>query len=383
MPKSAEVSAVDPPGKRRIRRLVRGLIISAVTFAILIVILEIGVRVLVPESTFSPLANVFVRHENPAISFTIRPGYVGQAFGVPLHGNRHGFRGREWAEHKPENTVRIAVIGDSHSFAYGVEFERGVGEQLARRLQADLRSGSSKTGRTVEVLNFSLPGYNSRQECAVFHEVALRFAPDLVLVVYCSNDDQQTFWCDDDGWLYSRLAGENALVKNDSWRERSFIRFEKSLLGNSRLLLWARIQWLRYRDSQHHQSNMTRYSATDPLLATKAEIDGVVLSDEFKQAVHEPLRSIARTCRQKEIPIVFASITGGARGAVLLGELNREFGVPIVDLTSVFPEVKSYLQLMKEFSLGWDSHLDARAHARWADAFVEAIRVHRLLGDGR
>ncbi|MBI4880659.1 MAG: SGNH/GDSL hydrolase family protein [Planctomycetes bacterium] len=105
---------------------------------------------------------------------------------VTMNTNRHGFRGRAFAEEKPEGTFRIACVGDSYTFGMGV----GDDETWPARLQAlvDLRAGAGR----CEVWNCGVPAYDTPQELAFLTKTVLPFRPDLVLLCYYLNDAKTT-----------------------------------------------------------------------------------------------------------------------------------------------------------------------------------------------
>ena len=75
----------------------------------------------------------------------MKANYAGTAFGAGLVTNSRGFRGPEWPVEKPAGTFRVALIGCSHAFGFGVEFEQTMGDLLATRLRRRLQ-------RAVEVI---------------------------------------------------------------------------------------------------------------------------------------------------------------------------------------------------------------------------------------
>lgn len=96
--------------------------------------------------------------------------------------NRQGFRGREVSEAKPEGTFRIACLGDSHTFGYGV----GEGESWPSVLEAALRARSA--GARFEVMNCAVNSYDAEQSLAQLELRIERFHPDLVLLGFFVND---------------------------------------------------------------------------------------------------------------------------------------------------------------------------------------------------
>jgi lysophospholipase L1-like esterase len=98
---------------------------------------------------------------------------------VPYRTNADGFRGREIGR-KQAGVPRIAVIGDSYTFGWGVPD----GEAYPERTEVLLH----ESGRDVEVLNLGIPGYNTEQEWLLLIETMPRYGPDVVVLGYSMND---------------------------------------------------------------------------------------------------------------------------------------------------------------------------------------------------
>lgn len=115
--------------------------------------------------------------DDPMLRYEMQP-HVGTAPGVT---NSLGMLDRERTEAKAGDTVRIACLGDS----VGGDFQLP-NENACAALEQEMRSVLG--GKTVEVLNFSVPGYNSLQEARALEVKALRFHPDAVVMLYVHND---------------------------------------------------------------------------------------------------------------------------------------------------------------------------------------------------
>jgi lysophospholipase L1-like esterase len=94
--------------------------------------------------------------------------------------NSHGFRNREVSLEKAQGVTRIAVLGDSVTFGYGLPVNESFPAVLEREL--------NRTGTRYEVLNFGVVGYNAQQEAALYARRVRPFAPDIVVVAYVLND---------------------------------------------------------------------------------------------------------------------------------------------------------------------------------------------------
>lgn len=99
---------------------------------------------------------------------------------VVIQTNSHGFRDDPF-EPKTAGTFRILALGDSFGFGHGVEVDEAYPEILEGLLV--------EPGRSVEVFNLGVPGYNTRQELAQLRQIGASLEPDLVLLgCYLGND---------------------------------------------------------------------------------------------------------------------------------------------------------------------------------------------------
>ena len=134
--------------------------------------------------------------------------------------NSCGMRDREYSIAKPQGTYRIAMLGDSFTFGWGVQSE----DSFAKVLERNLNS-RSKAGQNFEVMNFGVPGYSTFQEVAKFKETGAIFDPDAIIVFFIENDFGLPFFVQDitkPGQLLhstglARLA-EQALGSSDAKR---------------------------------------------------------------------------------------------------------------------------------------------------------------------
>ena len=97
--------------------------------------------------------------------------------------NQFGWRERDVPLEKAPGVFRIAVLGDSVTFGAGVEASLTWPRQLEAALVSSHR---------VEVLNFSVVGYDIESIESVYREKVAAWRPDLVLYGFFQNDTVPT-----------------------------------------------------------------------------------------------------------------------------------------------------------------------------------------------
>jgi hypothetical protein len=93
-----------------------------------------------------------------------------------------GFRSREYPVEKTGHRLRVAGIGDSLMFGWGVE----QGADYLAILERRLNEGAG--GTTWEALNTAVPGYNLAMEVETLKTKVLKYRPDVVVYGFCPND---------------------------------------------------------------------------------------------------------------------------------------------------------------------------------------------------
>ena len=127
-----------------------------------------------------------IRRSIPELGYELKPNLDELYKKVPFQTNSVGLRDREYALRKPENTFRVAVIGDSFTMPTGVLME----EAYHSRLEDSLNGAAGERGsaQRYEFLNFGVGGYQLPQYFAILRERALAYQPDLVLIGLSTND---------------------------------------------------------------------------------------------------------------------------------------------------------------------------------------------------
>ncbi len=128
------------------------------------------------------LRDIIRPSEHADLIYELRPGTHTCFHGNEVRINTGGLRdARELARPKPGNVYRVLLLGDSHTFGWGVDWEDTPGEQLERLLEPS-------TDLEVEVVNAGVPGFNTAQEAAYLEHRGLDLEPDCVVVLFLGND---------------------------------------------------------------------------------------------------------------------------------------------------------------------------------------------------
>lgn len=211
------------PKHTRARKFFAKLLLIVIGFAIGAVIAELALRV----SGYS-YPEFYQRDE--VLGISLLPGAEGwyrkegEAY---VRINSDGLRDREHAIAKPQDTFRIAVVGDSYCEAFSVSLE----ETFWSVMEKELEKCNAFPGRKIEVINFGVSGYGTAQELLTLREKVWKYSPDLVLLAVTTNNDvtdnsrvlKQT-----DDIPYFIYQGAQLTVDDSFRNSRGF------LLGNSR-----------------------------------------------------------------------------------------------------------------------------------------------------
>ncbi|MEN6627353.1 MAG: GDSL-type esterase/lipase family protein [Candidatus Sumerlaeia bacterium] len=204
-----EPAAPTPPRPRRGRRAVspgRKALFVLMILAILVFVaglaVEVALRAALAYKTrgnlnhVSPALNadpkrvlgmgeIILTDPNPLIVYRLKPGQRGLLQNAEISINSLGYRAPEPV--KPtagEEPVRVVLLGDSHTFGWGVEQNEIYAAQLGDALRA-----AAAPGKSIDVVNMGVPGYNSVQEVEAFLTRELSPRPAAVTIQYCLNDN--------------------------------------------------------------------------------------------------------------------------------------------------------------------------------------------------
>lgn len=162
--------------------------------------------------------------------------------------NSVGHRGAEFSVSKDPNSLRIALLGDSVAYGFGVPLE----QTFAMRLQTSLSSDE----RPVEVYNFAVSGYGTEAHVELFKTKIKQYQPDLLLLAYVLNDP-----------LPNNIVLE---VVREIVR---ISRFYDKLAAKTQFGAWVYLQYYNWQDQQRTHRN---YAATFALPETWDQLRAAV-----------------------------------------------------------------------------------------------------------
>jgi lysophospholipase L1-like esterase len=116
----------------------------------------------------------------------------------------HSFRGRRFALRKPKGTLRVACLGTSTTWGYGLDEAQQT--DFPSMLQALLNQQPG--GQRVEVINAGVRGWTAPRMRRLFEEVVAEFEPDVVTLSLYYNDAIHATVEDEEAWLTLRTQPE-------------------------------------------------------------------------------------------------------------------------------------------------------------------------------
>ena len=192
--------------------------------------------------------------------------------------NSDGFRDKVWQLQKPDDTFRIAVVGDSFCEAIQVKREDSFCYQLEKMLR--------ERGNSVEVMNFGISGFGTAQEFEMLRHRVLKYQPDLViLAVFLGNDVGDNSRTINPGQIKpyfdlvdGKLKLDNSFLVSEQFRDAqsSWTQFKSSLINSSRVLQLVNKLYSRLRSRGGRRANIG--IGLDPDLYRPPE------SDQWKEA---------------------------------------------------------------------------------------------------
>ena len=168
------------------------------------------------------------RSSVPGLDYELKPNLDATVFGVEVRTNRLGMRSPEITIEKPDGVRRIAALGDSVTFGWGVRQDQTWPRVLERRLNAD--------GPRFQVIDMAVSGYNSRDEATLFLARGAPLNPDLIVIGYVLNDPD----------IYPTQPLRLAYLRPAWWQHSSLLRLARKLLWKYDIWKYGGGDYVRY-----------------------------------------------------------------------------------------------------------------------------------------
>ena len=305
------------------------------------------VGIAMPKDGQARLMHIIRPSSNPRIIYELRPNLDVTYEGAATRTNSAGFRCPDHPAAKPATKFRIVGIGDSGLFGLGIGDDENFLAVVTERLNG------ADANRPFEAINTGVPGYNTVMEVETLVAKGLAYAPDLVVVQWCSND----------------LALPDFIGEPDDFLSptKSFLieRIALACQGVDRLVRRPLVS------SPRHPDLFGRDDDPDRVPSMYRDMVGL---DAYRGA----MRRLASLSRDHGFDVVVVCHT---RAYGYVREVCAELGFPHLDAG---PRVEQYMQqkgiekyLGSELSVSaTDPHGSAITHRLIADVLWEHLRDH-------
>ncbi|MGD9124247.1 MAG: SGNH/GDSL hydrolase family protein [Desulfarculaceae bacterium] len=294
----------------------------------------------------------------PDILYRLRPNLDGRFGDYPLRTNSFCMRGPAIGIKKPPGVLRIAGLGDSVLFGWGVPVEDTTMHQLQEKLGQEYAVKS-------QALNFSCPSYNTAVEVAIYRHEARRFKPDVAVLVFVDNDFSMPSML----WEPVRRMNLEKSYIREQLRRRLAVYWDDATFEREKVFMSIR-----------HSGPLTAEEKKERK-AWGERLEGHFKSITGKDAVAAGLHEFSRLLAEdKALGIVLYyqnHLRPLSEDVKYVSRTCRELGLAFVDMTPVFrsyvaasghSRMKDTLWVSKD-----DSHPNRKGHELMAQAIIDVM----------
>jgi len=180
--------------RRTLRTIAFASIFSGILLLTSLVLLEVIARIFDPLGvSYYPdnarLMDTMIIEE--PIGYRNRPNLDDEFFGHRVTLNSLGLRGPDYQPKAVDEALEIMFLGDSVVFGVGVANENTLPALLEARLSSN---SESAIDNPVKIINMGCISYNTEQELIQYKQLGHNFNPDLILLMFSSNDIEPNMW---------------------------------------------------------------------------------------------------------------------------------------------------------------------------------------------
>ncbi len=184
------------PLSKNLKKIGVNALLALASMVLVVFVAEVFLRLLWPQ-------NLNITQLDDELRFELKPGITSilerQDFNTMVAISSQGLRDREYSLQKPEGVYRVAIVGDSFTFGFGVEQNETFTEILEKSL-------NGRGNKRYEVMNFGVSAYGTEQEYLVIRKKVLTFNPDMVIVAFYLNDVKENV-------KYNLFSVEDGMLK--------------------------------------------------------------------------------------------------------------------------------------------------------------------------
>lgn len=167
--------------------------LSAATLILFFGGIEFALRITGLQTTKPNPPKIFQKSEYPDISYELKPNIHEYTYRSTVTTNGFGFRSPEIDDKKP----LMIFLGDSITFGYGLEDDETIPAHIQKYIPK------------YSVINTAVPGYNLKQQTALYKEKIASLTPDILILIFHPNDLEDTGI----GWL-----DEQGIIRPEGWK---------------------------------------------------------------------------------------------------------------------------------------------------------------------
>ncbi len=214
-------------------------------------------------------------------------------FDTTVKTNSDGFRDDEFIKTKDTSKLRIALLGDSFAFGWGVEKNQSFADIVEKTSEGEM-----------EVFNYGVSGYSTLQEVLLFEQQAVQTAPDIAVLAFYDNDPDDNM----EGFARPHMVLKEGrfLIDNShlTWRYyNAFTHQDKSYLHDGISFYVRRFikivkTWFRTHSYAYNliSSRLKQFKQADPLKG-----GGSVADENVWRAEQQLLNRFVQDCKDAGI----------------------------------------------------------------------------------
>lgn len=338
--------------------------------AVLFVAGEVTGRLLERYTSYMPARRAAFVAPNPFLRTALVPGARSRSGTFEVEVNALGFRGDEISASKKPGTFRIFALGESSTFGWkGASTHHQAWPAL---LEGKLRA--AHPGRTIEVVNAGVPGWNSVQQRINFMLRISALEPDAI-VVYHGNNDLQWSWMPD---VETKTVYATKMSRDrHNWRNRLLEHSYVFMEIRKRLLYLDRVRLPKHDEPDAAALRMVRRHLEGLIRDAKA-LDVEVAIGTFAHGFDEAGAPGEFSADERALGVpgsnrffLRLSHQGVRRSFPIYNAMVRDLaaaeGIPLCELAGAIPKTPEYF-------VDW-CHLTAKGEEAMATRWFETIEA--------